>query len=134
MKKIINPVPGWGLHDPDRAGGWHHAAIRVGNLVFMSGVVGVYPGTKKLADTVEGQVRLIFQHLQACMEAHGGTLQDIVWMIMFFTDRKSQWPILDKVRRELFPKDPPCTTGIGTTEIDLGAALEITAIGAIPEG
>jgi enamine deaminase RidA (YjgF/YER057c/UK114 family) len=63
VKKIIRPVAGAELHDPNRAGGWHHAAIRVGDLIFLSGVVGVYPGTRRLAPTVEEQVRLIFQHL-----------------------------------------------------------------------
>lgn len=130
-KKIINPVPGWGLTDTRRAGGWHHAAIRVGDLVFLSGVCGVYSGTKQLAPTVEEQVRLIFKHLGDCLEHHGGKLQDIVQITIYFTDRKSQWPILDRVRRELFPSDPPTSTGVGVTELDLGAALEISAIAAV---
>jgi 2-iminobutanoate/2-iminopropanoate deaminase len=134
MKKIINPVPGWGLHDSQRAGGWHHAAIRVGDLIFLSGVIGVYPGTKKLAPTVDEQVRLIFQHLRAGLEAHGASLQDIVQMTLFFTDRKAQWPVLDRIRRELFPKDPPTSTGVGVTELDLGAAVEVNTIAAVAEG
>ncbi len=131
MKKIIHPVPGWGLHDPERAGGWHHAAIRVGDLIFLSGVIGVYPGTRTLAPTVEEQVRLIFQHLQAGLQAHGATLGDVVQVTLFFTDRKAQWPILDRVRKEFFVKDPPTSTGVGVTELDLGAALEVNAIAAI---
>lgn len=134
MKKIINPVPGWGLHDSQRAGGWHHAAIRVGDLIFLSGVIGVYPGTKKLAPTVDEQVRLIFQHLRAGLEAHGASLQDVVQMTLFFTDRKAQWPVLDRIRRELFPKDPPTSTGVGVTELDLGAAVEVNTIAAVAEG
>ena len=133
MKRIINPVPGWGLHDPQRAGGWHHAAIRTGDLIFLSGVIGVYPGTRTLAPTVEEQVRLIFRHLKAGLEAHGATLADIVQVTLFFTDRKAQWPILDRVRKEFFVKDPPTSTGVGVTELDLGAALEVNAIAAITE-
>lgn len=133
MKKIINPVPGWGLHDPERAGGWHHAVIRTGDMLFLSGVIGVYPGTRKLAPTVEEQVRLIFQHLRAGLEAHGATLDAIVQVTLFFTDRKAQWPILDRVRREFFVKDPPTSTGVGVTELDLGAALEVNAIAVVTE-
>ena len=133
MKKIINPVPGWGLRDPERAGGWHHAAIRTGDFIFLSGVIGVYPGTRKLAPTVEEQVRLIFQHLEAGLEAHGASLADTVQVTLFFTDRKAQWPILDRVRREFFVEDPPTSTGVGVTELDLGAALEVNAIAAVTE-
>lgn len=131
MKRVINAVTGWELRDAARAGGWHHAAIRTGDLVFLSGMIGVYPGTKTLAPTVEGQVRLIFQHIRAALEAHGGKLEHVVQMTMFFTDRKKQWPVLDKVRRELFPADPPVSTGVGVTELDLGAALEIEAIAVL---
>lgn len=133
MKRVTNPVKGWGLHDPARAGGWHHAAIRTGDLIFLSGMIGVYPGTKTLAPTVEEQVRLIFQHVRAAVEAHGAKLEDVVQMTMFFTDRKAQWPVLDKVRRELFGANPPTSTGVGVTELDLGAALEIEAIAVVTD-
>ena len=133
MDKEIEPVVGWELRDEKRAGGWHNAAIRTGDLVFLSGMIGVYPGTKKLAPTVEEQVRLIFQHLAAALEAHGSSLEHIVQMTMFFTDRKEQWPVLDRVRRELFPDTPPTSTGVGVTELDLGAALEINAIAVVAD-
>lgn len=133
MQRMVRPVTGWELHDQDRAGGWHSAAIRTGDLIFLSGMIGVYPGTKRLAPTVDEQVRLIFQHLQKALESHGASLRHIVQMTMFFTDRKAQWPVLDRVRRELFLDEPPASTGVGVTELDLGAALEINAIAAITE-
>jgi 2-iminobutanoate/2-iminopropanoate deaminase len=133
MERRIESVVGWELRDEKRAGGWHNAAIRTGDFVFLSGMIGVYPGTKRLAPTVEEQVRLIFQHLEAALKAHGAALKDIVQMTMFFTDRKEQWPILDRVRRELFADGPPTSTGVGVTELDLGAALEINAIAVVAD-
>jgi enamine deaminase RidA (YjgF/YER057c/UK114 family) len=65
--------------------------------------------------------------------AHGGSLADIVQFTLYFTDRKAQWPIFDRIRRELIPKDPPTSTGVGVTELDLGAAMEVSAIAAITE-
>jgi len=131
VKKIINPVAGWSVDGSHRSAGWHSPAIRVGDFVFLSGFLGVYPGTGKLAPTVEEQVRLIFQHIQAGLEAHGASLADVVHMTTHYTDRKSQAPIVDKVRRECFPQDPPASTGVGVTELNLGAAVEITAIAVI---
>ena len=133
MKKTINPVAGAMLHDPNRVGGWHHAAIRVGNLVFLSGIVGAYPGTKQLGETVEQQVRLIFENAREALEAHGASLDDVVRMTMYFTDRDATWPILDRVRREIFPTDPPTSTGVGVTRLDLDAALEIEMIAAVSD-
>jgi 2-iminobutanoate/2-iminopropanoate deaminase len=125
MKRVINPVEGNALRDPKRVGGWHSAAIRVGDFIFLSGFVGVYPGTKTLGETTEKQVRLIFENAELALKAHGATLQDIVRTTIFFTDRDATWPILDKVRRELFADNPPVSTGVGVTKIDLNAALEI---------
>ena len=52
---------------------------------------------------------------------------------MYFTDRDATWPILDKVRREIFPTDPPTSTGVGVTKLDLDAALEIEMIAAVSD-
>jgi hypothetical protein len=52
---------------------------------------------------------------------------------LLFTDRKAQWPILDRVRREFFVKDPPTSTGVGVNELDLGAALEVNAIAVVTD-
>ena len=70
-------------------------------------------------------------HAELALKAHGGTLQDIIRTTIYFTDRDATWPILDKVRRELFPDNPPVSTGIGVTKIDLNAALEIEFTAAI---
>ena len=131
MKKTINAVPGWSVDGSHRSAGWHSPAIRVGDHVFLSGFLGVYAGTGTLAPGVEEQVRLIFQHMRASLEAHGATLADVVQMTTHYTDRKSQAPIVDRVRREVFPQDPPTSTGVGVTELNLGAAVEITAIAVI---
>lgn len=133
MKKIINPVEGALLRDPKRVGGWHHAAIRVGDFIFLSGFVGVYPGTKTLGETLEKQVRLLFENAEMALKAHGGTLTDVVRTTMYFTDRDSTWPILDKVRKEIYADDPPTSTGVGVTKLDLDAALEIEMIAAITD-
>ncbi|TFH42576.1 MAG: RidA family protein [Lysobacterales bacterium] len=131
MKKVINPVNGALLHDPKRVGGWHNAAIRVGDTVYLSGFVGAYPGSKRLGETVEKQVRLIFENAQEALEAHGARLSDVVRMTMYFTDRDGTWPILDKVRREIFSDQPPTSTGVGVTKLDLDAVLEIEMIAVV---
>ena len=51
-------------------------------------------------------------------------------MTMYFTDRKTQWPVFDRVRREIYPKEPPDTVGVGTTDLASGAPLEIDALAA----
>lgn len=137
MKKIIKEIPGYELHDVQAAPGWHHNvtgwrsdALRFGPFIFVA-AIGAHPVTHKLGETVEEQVRLIFQHFEVALKTHGANLENIVHMTMYFTDRKSQWPVLDRVRREIFKKDPPVTVGVGTTALASGAAMEISAIAAV---
>ena len=54
-------------------------------------------------------------------------------MTMYFTDRKRQWPVLDRIRRELWLDNPPASTGIGIVELEQGADVEIEAVALIDE-
>jgi enamine deaminase RidA (YjgF/YER057c/UK114 family) len=81
----------------------------------------------------EAQIRRIFDNINLVLKAHGSELQHVVRLTMFFTDRPRQWPVLDRIRRELFPKDPPATTGVGITLLEQGAEVELEAIAVIPD-
>ena len=125
MQKIMNPVPGLG----PMFEGWLSPAVRVGNFIFLTGYIGCDPATGKILKTgTEAQVRRIFECMRLALEAHGSDLEHVVKMTMYFTDRKKQWPIFDKIRREIWKKNPPASTGIGISELEQGAEVEIEAI------
>ena len=127
MKKIIKPVAGLG----PMFEGWLTPSIRVGDLVFVCGLIGCDPTTGKVLPGTEAQVRRIFDAMALALKVHGCTLQDVVKMTMYFTDRKKQWPALDRIRREIWTKDPPATAGIGITELEQGAEVELDAIAVV---
>jgi len=127
MSRIINPVPALGLAFE----GWVSPAVRVGNLVFLAGLIGTDPATGKVVQGAEAQIRRIFDNIDLVLRAHGTELQHVVRLTMYFTDRPRQWPVLDKIRRELFPKDPPATTGVGVTVLEQGAEVELEAIAVV---
>jgi 2-iminobutanoate/2-iminopropanoate deaminase len=129
MRKDINPVPGLGPIFE----GWLSPGVRAGHLIYTAGFIGCDPVTGKvLKGDVEGQIRRIFVQMEMTIRAHGGSgLEDVVKMTMYFTDRKHQWPVLDRVRREIWHKNPPATTGIGIVELEQGADIEIEAVAMI---
>lgn len=125
MKKVINPVPGLG----PMFEGWLSPAVRVGDMIFLTGFIGCDQKTGTILQTgTEEQVRRIFECMKLALESHGSSMENVVKMTMYFTDRKKQWPIFDRVRREIWKKDPPATTGIGISELEQGAEVEIEAI------
>jgi 2-iminobutanoate/2-iminopropanoate deaminase len=131
MGKEINPVPGLGPIFE----GWLSPGVRAGRLIYTAGFIGCDPVTGKvLTGDVEGQIRRIFAQMELTVRAHGGSgLQDVIKMTMYFTDRKRQWPVLDRIRRELWHDNPPASTGIGIVELEQGAEVEIEAVALIDE-
>jgi 2-iminobutanoate/2-iminopropanoate deaminase len=130
MGREVNPVPGLGPIFE----GWLSPGVRAGPLIYTAGFIGCDPVTGKvLQGDVEGQIRRIFAEMELTIRAHGGSgLQNVVKMTMYFTDRKRQWPVLDRIRREIWHEKPPASTGIGIVELEQGADVEIEAVALIP--
>ena len=112
----------------------HHtysAAIRSGDLLFVSGQVGSRSDGSPEPD-FEAQVRLAFANLEATLKAGGCTLDDIVDVTTFHTDPERQFDTVMKVKGEVFPAQPyPNWTAIGVNWL-AGFDFEIKVIARIP--
>jgi 2-iminobutanoate/2-iminopropanoate deaminase len=60
--------------------------VRMGNLVFSSGVMGKDPGTDQFPADPARQTELMFQHMRALVEAAGGSLDDVAHVTVFVKD------------------------------------------------
>ena len=109
----------------------YSAAIRSGDLLFVSGQVGSRSdGSPEPA--FEAQVRLAFANLAATLKAGGCGFDDIVDMTTFHTDPERQFGTIMVVKSEAFPKAPyPNWTAVGVTWL-AGFDFEIKVIARIP--
>ena len=109
----------------------YSAAIRSGDLLFVSGQVGSRSdGTPE--PEFENQVRLAFQNLQATLAAAGCTFDDIVDVTTFHTDPENQFGAIMAVKQEVFSTQPyPNWTAIGVNWL-AGFDFEIKVIARIP--
>jgi enamine deaminase RidA (YjgF/YER057c/UK114 family) len=109
----------------------YSAAIRSGDLLFVSGQVG--SGTDGVPEPeFEAQVRLAFENLKATLEAGGCGLEDIVDVTTFHTDPENQFATVLAVKNEIFPKAPyPNWTALGVNWL-AGFDFEIKVIARIP--
>jgi len=109
----------------------YSAAIRSGDLVFVSGQVGSRADGTPEPD-FEAQVRLAFANLEATLKAAGGGLDDIVDVTSFHTDPENQFEVIMAVKAEVFPRAPyPNWTAVGVTWL-AGFDFEIKVIARIP--
>ncbi|MBK4216803.1 RidA family protein [Paracoccus caeni] len=109
----------------------YSAAIRSGDLLFVSGQVGSRPDGSPEPDFA-AQVRLAFENLKATLAAAGATLDDIVDVTTFHTDPETQFGTVMEVKGENFASRPyPNWTAIGVNWL-AGFDFEIKVIARIP--
>jgi enamine deaminase RidA (YjgF/YER057c/UK114 family) len=110
----------------------YSAAIRSGDLLFVSGQVGSREDGSPEPD-FESQVRLAFHRLKNTLAAAGCTTDDIIDVTTFHTDPEKQFPTIMAVKQEVFPQAPyPAWTALGVTWL-AGFDFEIKVIARIPE-
>ncbi|MNL23499.1 RutC family protein YjgH [compost metagenome] len=109
----------------------YSAAIRSGDLLFVSGQVGSRSDGTPEPD-FERQVELAFENLQATLKAAGCTFDDLVDVTTFHTDPENQFATIMAVKQRIFAKPPyPNWTAVGVTWL-AGFDFEIKVIARIP--
>ncbi|HHA2008160.1 TPA: RidA family protein [Enterobacter mori] len=110
----------------------YSAAIRSGDLLFVSGQVGSREdGTPEPDFTT--QVERAFENLKATLAAAGCTFDDLIDVTTFHTDPENQFPAIMQVKSSIFPKPPyPNWTAVGVNWL-AGFDFEIKVIARIPE-
>lgn len=110
----------------------YSAAIRSGDLLFVSGQVGSRPDGTPEPDFA-GQVQMAFDNLEAVLAAANCTFDDVVDVTTFHTDPEKQFDTIMPIKARVFGKTPyPTWTAVGVTWL-YGYDFEIKVIARIPE-
>lgn len=129
QREAITPANRHALYDRHR----YSAAIRSGDLLFVSGQVGSRDDGSPEPD-FERQVQLAFDNLTNVLKTAGCTFGDIVDITTFHTDPANQIETVMAVREKVIGDPPyPNWTAVGVTWL-AGFDFEIKVIARIPEG
>lgn len=110
----------------------YSAAIRSGDLLFVSGQVGSREDGTPEPDFAD-QVQRAFDNLQDVLKAAGGSLDDIVDVTTFHTDPENQFGTILEIKNRVFGQPPyPSWTAVGVTWLS-GFDFEIKVIARIPQ-
>ena len=127
-RDAIFPPGRQALYDKHR----YSAAIRSGDLLFISGQVGSREDGS-LEPDFEKQVQLAFDRLNAVLAAAGATFDDVVDVTTFHTDPEAQFETVMAVRDRAIGAPPyPNWTAVGVTWL-AGFDFEIKAIARLPK-
>jgi 2-iminobutanoate/2-iminopropanoate deaminase len=104
--------------------------IRVGNLVYASGQLGLRRETPDT--TIQGQTRLALENTKRVFEAAGTTMAQAIKCTVFLIDVKD-FPGMNQAYRESFPDTPPArSTVVVAALVAPGAKVEIECLAAVP--
>lgn len=93
--------------DMPQALGPYSQAARVGNLVFVSGQVGINPETGEVAGAdFESQARQAFENVRAVLAAANCTMDDVVKTTCWVAEADA-FQDFNGLYGEFFPNDPP---------------------------
>lgn len=114
--------------DAPEAIGTYSQAVKVGDVVYLSGQIPLVPETMTVNEgDFSAQVRQVFDNLSAVALAAGGTLQDIVKLNIFLTDL-SYFGTVNEIMAEYFQKPYPARAAIGVAALPKGVPVEMDAI------
>ena len=117
---------------PDARPGVLSPAVRVGDMLFLSGVMGTVQGGKLADGGIEGQTRQALENVKSSLALAGASMSDVAKCTVFLTDA-ANFQEMNKVYREFFPTDPPARSTVAVAALVLqGSLLEIECIAAVP--
>jgi len=100
-------------------------AVRVGDVLYLSGQVGITPGTLQLVPGgIKAESRQAMENVQAILGAHGYATADLVKCTVMLADI-SEWATFNEVYATFFKGRFPARSALGVNGLALGAKIEL---------
>jgi 2-iminobutanoate/2-iminopropanoate deaminase len=114
--------------------GPYSQAIKVGNMLFISGQIPVDPSTGQIeTPDIDGQTRQVLENLKAILEFSGGSMASIVKTTVYLTSLLD-FQVMNEAYAEYFPFRPPARATVEVARLPKDALVEIEAIAILPDG
>ncbi|AEG58319.1 RidA family protein [Desulforamulus ruminis] len=108
--------------------GPYSQAVKVGNLLFISGQIPIDPATGNIVEGgVQDQTKQSIKNIQAICEAAGASLKDVVKTSVFVKDM-NQFAKVNETYGEFFKEDAPARACVEVVRLPKDALVEIEAI------
>ena len=113
--------------------GPYSPGIQTGNMVFLSGQLGIDPATGKLPEGVEAQAKQSLANVEALLTAAGATFADVVKTTVYLADI-ADLAAMNEAYAAFFGGHKPARKVVGCGELPFGARVMIDAIAGNWEG
>ena len=107
--------------------GPYSQAIKAGNVVYLSGQIGLDPASGQLVEGIDAQIGHVFDNLKAVAAAAGGSLANAVRVTIYLTDL-AHFGKVNEAMVSYFPAPYPARAAVGVASLPRGALVEADAI------
>ena len=105
-------------------------AVRVGNMVYLSGQVGITPGSMTLVSGgMPAEAKQTMDNIRTSLEAHGLSLEDVVKCTVMLADMR-EWAAFNEIYKSYFTPPYPARSALGANGLALGARVEVECVAA----
>lgn len=103
-------------------------ATRIGNTLYLSGQIGVKPGSLKLVPGgVKEETRQTMDNIRTVLERYGSSMQQVAKCTVFLGDI-GDWPLMNEAYVESFGEHRPARSALGASGLALNGTVEIECI------
>ena len=106
-------------------------AVQVGNMLYLSGSIGVIPVSLKLIEGgIVAETRQTMENIKAVIERNGSSMDDVVKCTVMMADM-NEWGRMNEVYVTYFPKNKPARSALGANGLALNARVEIECMAVV---
>ncbi|MGH1371234.1 MAG: RidA family protein [Cellvibrionaceae bacterium] len=103
-------------------------AVRVDNTYYLSGQIGIAPGTKSLVKGgIKEETRQTLLNIQSTLEANNLSMKNVVKCTVMLADI-AEWPSFNEVYVSFFSKPFPARSAFAGSGLAFGARVEVECI------
>jgi reactive intermediate/imine deaminase len=105
-------------------------AVRVDDTLYLSGQIGIEPGTMKVVPGgIREEARQALANIKTSLEANGYAMRDVVKCTVMLADI-AEWATFNEVYKTFFAAPYPARSALGASGLALGARVEVECIAA----
>jgi 2-iminobutanoate/2-iminopropanoate deaminase len=106
------------------------AAVRVGQMLYLSGQIGIDGSGKLVPGGIRAETRQAMENIKAVLEQHDSSLDHVVKATIMLADMQ-EWSEMNTVYVTYFVKHLPARSALGANGLAMGARVEIECIAVL---
>ena len=108
--------------------GPYSQAIKLGNLLFVSGQIPIDPATNEVVKGgIKDQTERVLENVKAILEAANMTLDDVIMAFVYLSDM-ADFPQFNEVYSRYFKERPPARVTVAVKSLPRDVKVEIAVI------